>query len=95
MPILSKMYVLNTVCLAEVMVLHLIRNKDLTIVVHCPKRIGVLSLLEVGSYTVCTLLINVILQFNMQFPSTQLPFDVITRYLDYMATCFDPHLDHL
>jgi len=90
------MYVLNTACLAEVVVLHLIRKKDLAIVVQCPKRIGILSLLEVSSYTMNTLFKNMMLQFNMQLPSTQLSFDIIiTRHLEYMATCFDRHLGHL
>ena len=94
--VLSEMYVLNTACLAEVVVLHLIRKKDLAIVVQCPKRIGILSLLEVSSYTMNTLFKNMMLQFNMQLPSTQLSFDIIiTRHLEYMATCFDRHLGHL
>jgi hypothetical protein len=36
-----------------------------------------------------------LLKISMYLPSTQLFIDITIRYLEYMTTCFDPHLCHL
>ena len=35
------------------------------------------------------------LQISMHVPFSQIFINITDRYLDNMATCFDPHLDHL